>query len=336
MMSMSDIKTSFQSMVSILCVAILAGFFTEASAQWHWAVPGNGVIEFVLYATDAIGNRDSVRIIRHVDATCEIDEAFGETTISAPFDSVLDLRVRQEFASGFEHRKTFAIGNYTFDPMRQDCSRSASIFLSVYAKNSPITFSWSRQTFRRSPWAGGSYITNDGSPFVAYPYDKFTRPYADSMGHDWAFMADDTSIAFRTDTIVDKQRIVSVPYEVEGKGEVLIPGFYINLGYIDPLAGPCCPIHRYTSVGETRIDGASLMSTVDGMAVAEGLPAGDYAFTWYLMDGRTVSSGPLRSAGPEDRHFIDAPATAVGAMVLRIHELSSGRAISGFVVARGQ
>lgn len=334
-MEESNKRLGTAGVIALLLTTILVNLPVVVSAQF--TVPGDGVIDFVVYVQDAVGNRDSVRIIRNIDATCDVDEVFGETTVTGSFDSILDLRVRQEFAFGFAFRKTFAIADYTFDPMRQDCSRSAAVFLSVYAKYSPIIFSWSRKTFRWSPWAGGSYITNDGGPFVAYPYDKFIRgAEADSLGHDWAFMADDTSITFRSDTIPGNQTVVSVPYEVEGKGEVLIPGFYINLGYIDPLAGPCCPIHRYTGVGEARIPGASLMSTADGTAVAEGLPIGEYGYAWYLTDGRALATGQLQSAGPEEHYSVAAPTGAVGAMVLRVHEVSSGRAVSGLVIVRGR
>lgn len=102
---------------------------------------------FVLYVTDALGNRDSIVLGYDATATDTADALFGDSNIAnTAIDSVLDLRVTGLF-SPLDYQSKNAILKYTCDSSLTINDARNVDYLLIRAKNYPVTFSWNIQQF---------------------------------------------------------------------------------------------------------------------------------------------------------------------------------------------
>lgn len=102
---------------------------------------------FVLYVTDALGNRDSVILGYDATATDTADALFGDSNIAnTAIDSVLDLRLT-DYYNPLDYQSENAIFKYSCDSTFDRNDGRGLAYLLLRAKNYPITFSWNIQQF---------------------------------------------------------------------------------------------------------------------------------------------------------------------------------------------
>ena len=114
---------------------------TQATAQ------STPEFSFVLYVTDALGNRDSIVLGYDATATDTADAIFGDTNIAnTPIDSVLDLRLT-DYYTPLDYQSENAIFKYSCDSAFNRNDGRGLGYLMLRAKNYPVTFSWNIQQF---------------------------------------------------------------------------------------------------------------------------------------------------------------------------------------------
>jgi hypothetical protein len=119
---------------------------------------------FVLYVTDALGNRDSIVLGYDATATDTADALFGDSNIAnTAIDSVLDLRIiRRESFLSLDYQSKNAIFKYSCDSAFDINNGRSTAFLMLRAKQYPVTFSWNIQQFLGANNAchRGSFLTS--------------------------------------------------------------------------------------------------------------------------------------------------------------------------------
>ena len=315
--------------VVVLVLYLLFNYGSFAS----WAqLPTIGEADFTIYAVDSRGSRDSVRIVITDGSTCRaapIDLALGEHLSNDPFSaSVLDLRVRRTgLLSDTNFYKTIILPpRDPFDPMTQDGCGIEFLPLNVSTPFTPVTFSWDKEYFRSVPWLQASYMTNDASRFISYPYYGFTPELAAQFGTSWSFLVDDDSIAFNTDTVKIEQSATSavVDFDDGNTGEVY--GVLLKLGSGLDLAGePCCPEYRIVATQDYAYSEATLSVLVNGDVHCEGLAAGPHTVMWLNTVGQVVEEGQFAVHGVARQKIIPKPSGDRGLLVLRIRHVDTGK-----------
>ena len=114
---------------------------TQATAQ------STPEFSFVLYVTDAVGNRDSIVLGYDATATDTADTIFGDSNIAnTPIDSVLDLRLT-DYYTPLDYQSKNAIFKYSCDSTFDRNNARSIAYLMLRVKQFPITFSWNIQQF---------------------------------------------------------------------------------------------------------------------------------------------------------------------------------------------
>ncbi len=135
--------------------------------------------QFTLYATDALGNRDSVILGYDPIATEDIDTFFGEVDITnVPYDSVFEMRAGSSFLewNGIHQY----VGNVSKTLLAEGggiyCNSPLALMtvhaLVMRVKHPPITFSWDPSLFAQAP-------QNDCRDWslIVYESSFFSNPY---------------------------------------------------------------------------------------------------------------------------------------------------------------
>lgn len=149
--------------VDVLLISILLS--NQATAQ---VTPQ---FQATIYVEDAAGNRDSVIVGFDTLATTGIDPQFGEVEITAPFDSVLDMRV----ASLDWPDRTLKVDIEPAGPIyplqtSMGCYSAFRSFIYIWAKHQPVTVSWDSTAFLENICVRGSLLSNHWADEVATPY----------------------------------------------------------------------------------------------------------------------------------------------------------------------
>lgn len=151
------VKKSY--ILSVGSIVLLSGVRVSAQQVAYF--------ETTIYVEDAIGNKDSVVIGHDPDANGMFNPEFGELDITAPFDSVLEVRAA--------HRLSFPGNNMILSksiigPVEQSSGSfyepdscylyPEEIILFIHALHQPVTVTWDRNIFDESYCRRGSFITS--------------------------------------------------------------------------------------------------------------------------------------------------------------------------------
>jgi hypothetical protein len=142
--------------IRTLIALLILATATQATAQ------STPEFSFVLYVTDALGNRDSIILGYDATATDTADALFGDNNIAnTTIDSVLDLRLT-DYYNPLDYQSENAIFKYSCDSTFDRNDGRGLAYLLLRAKNYPVTFSWDIQQFLGANNAchRGSVITN--------------------------------------------------------------------------------------------------------------------------------------------------------------------------------
>ena len=178
-----------------------------------------------LYFEDAVGNRDTIVVGYDESASFnQLNPQFGEHLLATPFDSVFEVRAAHAIAPPHALSKKIVV-QYE-NSIGDTCFSSAAAEIFVHAKYQPITVSYDTALVNSSLCHRNMILSPDRFIFLMeYWWDA--REYH-CMTH--------------TNMIVDtfpkaylSGDALSRPFEVEGQGEVAVPGYF----WMIPRFGIC-------------------------------------------------------------------------------------------------
>ncbi len=183
------------------------------------------MFEATIWFEDAIGNKDSIIVGYDTLATEDIDPMFGEEEITAPFDSVFEVRAG---SIDYFYRKKLSkklIGVTTEITFGSDsgCFIAASKFIYIRAQNHPVKIWWSRPLFNNEHCNRGSLISNHWMDEVAVPYDWNGSP----QQAYWCMAVKDSLVIDLSEPVYQGIPVyvpVEIEKEVEGMGVQTIYG----------------------------------------------------------------------------------------------------------------
>lgn len=296
-------------------------------------------VDITFWATDALGNVDSVILKYEEGALCgrqTIEAERGERHDSTLFGlKPIDLRIG-EYAS---FKDSILYDVFVLPPIDEydisipsGCSTGRPT-LFVEAEHQPVTISWNPQIFRDTRWIHQGYITNDGWPLLLSPYDGFNAEFAAQFGTDWAFFSDEDRITFNTDSIGSAQNIIAKDFRFSDGSKKPVYGIRLALvDWLTPEFDPCCPEYVFTSsITDLALD-VSTSTFSDGRVKLSGLHAGAYDLTWFTTQGQMISRHEIQSQTPTQEHWANPTAGTRQACVLHILDLKTGRSAAVMTV----
>lgn len=207
----------------------------------------------IIYVEDAVGNRDSVVVGFDTLATTGIDAIFGEEEITAPFDSILEMRVGTFL--GFERDQTSKKIIEPSEPVyplstSQGCYAGLPSFIYIWAKHQPVTVTWDKDQFLNDICIRGSLLSNHWADEVTDPYDWEALPqnvyYCMGGLETWTIDISESAI-----TLAEVNRPVEIEKEVEGMGIQTIYGLRF---FPSPTFTFWTPCHYITDTEETPLE----------------------------------------------------------------------------------
>jgi hypothetical protein len=233
-----------------------------------------------IYFEDAVGNTDSVTVGFDTMATSSIDPIFGEAEVTAPFDSVFEVRAGTFL--GLDREKTSKIIIESSEPIyplsiSYGCYTTAPMFIYIWAKYQPVTATWNKSEFLEDICVRGSLLSNHYADELTDPYDWEFFPQDEyyCMGVDSAWTIDISATAIEGAQVTAP---VSIDKEVEGMGVQQIYGLRF---FPSPTFTYWTPCYFVTSI-EEAIDEVETISIVPNPAdkyFSVVLPAGEEAKT---------------------------------------------------------
>jgi len=127
----------------------------------------NAFFHTTIHFEDAMGNKDSVIVGYDPDATSGIDSEFGEVEITAPFDSILEVRAISRFDFDQSMSKVI-IDESEFIPA-YNCTLGPRIGIFVWSKYQPVAVTWDSAVFLAERCLRGSFLSNHILDEVAGP-----------------------------------------------------------------------------------------------------------------------------------------------------------------------
>lgn len=233
-----------------------------------------------IYFEDAVGNTDSITVGFDTLATSSIDPIFGEAEITAPFDSVFEVRAGTFL--GFDREKTSKIIIEPSEPIyplsiSHGCYTTAPIFIYIWAKYQPVTVTWNKSEFLENICVRGSLISNHYADEVTAPYDWDFFPQDEyyCMGVDSAWTIDISAPAIEGAQVTAP---VSIEKEVEGMGVQQIYGLRF---FPSPTFTYWTPCYFVTSIEEVihKVEAISIVPNPADEYFSVVIPAGEEAKT---------------------------------------------------------
>lgn len=205
----------------------------------------------IIYFEDAVGNTDSVIMGFDTLATSGIDPIFGETEITAPFDSVFEVRAGTFL--GLDREKTSKIIIESSEPIyplniSHGCYTGTPAFIYIWAKYQPVTVTWDKSEFLEDICVRGSLLSNHYADELTDPYDWEFFPQNEyyCMGVDSAWTIDISAAAIEGAQV---DGAVSIEKEVEGMGVQQIYGLRF---FPSPTFTYWTPCYFVTSIEEVN------------------------------------------------------------------------------------
>ena len=204
-----------------------------------------------LYFEDAAGNRDTIVVGLDTLADAFYNPQFGEMDISAPFDSVFEVRATHWSSFGWGEgnyvlsKKIVSVAEHNVDPPA--CLTGAGVLLFMHARYQPVRIYWQPGTFD-TYCLHGSFFTPDRLHQMIDPWDWLAMP---AIRFGCAAGVDSYEIglgdAFRAPQ--------EIPYiamqEVEGQPGVQDSIYGLAFGITESYFIPCSqvPVHNVASAG---------------------------------------------------------------------------------------
>jgi hypothetical protein len=133
--------------------------------------------ETTFFFEDAVGNRDSIVIGYHEEATSCPEPLFGEEVLTSPFDSVFEVRaapfVMPIPCEGNLSKRVIFYTNYN---IVQECALMSTVIFYVQAQHWPVQVSWDSVAFSTERCRSGSAILNHIFEELAGPIDPDEIP----------------------------------------------------------------------------------------------------------------------------------------------------------------
>ncbi|GAB4495557.1 MAG: hypothetical protein OHK0019_24960 [Saprospiraceae bacterium] len=133
-----------------------------------------------VFFEDTIGNRDSITIGFDTLANYEYNPQFGELNITAPFDSVFEIRAAHGIGFGWGE------GNYVLSKTiiggsekvlnLDNCYVGETVILFIKAKHQPVKISWNKFEFNDTNCLSPTFLTPDRMFEMINPIDWFEMP----------------------------------------------------------------------------------------------------------------------------------------------------------------
>ena len=207
----------------------------------------------IIYVEDAVGNRDSVVVGFDTLATTGIDAIFGEEEITAPFDSVLDVRIASmDFPDRLNTLKVDIEPSELVYPLAvsHGCYNGFRSFIYIWAKHQPVTVTWDKDQFLNDICIRGSLLSNHWADEVTDPYDWEALPqnayYCMGALDSWTIDISESAI-----TLAEVNRPVTIEKEVEGMGIQTIYGLRF---FPSPTFTFWTPCYYITDTEETPLE----------------------------------------------------------------------------------
>ncbi|MFM9948033.1 MAG: T9SS type A sorting domain-containing protein [Saprospiraceae bacterium] len=281
----------------------------------------NALFHATIRFEDAMGNKDSVIVGYDPDATYGIDPEFGEVEITAPFDSVFEVRVIARF--DFEQRMSKIIIDQSEFIPAYNCNFGPRSSILIWSKYQPVTVSWDSTIFLGERCLRGSFLSNHEIDELTGPFDPDEFPpicACMASQNDYTFELTQEALAAHYASIgYDESVAVSVQAEVEGLGNQIIyglrfkpsdpggytPCYWITTDTEEPVAAAPLSIFPNPSRGIVKIAAAeqasfeqlkifdamgclvrSISAIKNSEADLSGLPAGIYQLQAQDEDGK--------------------------------------------------
>jgi len=286
-----------------LCLALWGGLYGQQTALFQ------AVIRF----EDAVGNKDSVTVGYDPEATFGIDPEFGEAEITAPFDSVFEVRAMSRF--DFDQKFSKVIIDESDFIFGLNCYGGPIVYLFVWSKHQPFKVEWDSSLFLNDVCVRGSFISNHQEDEVAGPFDLEQFPPI------CACMAIQSLQYFELseDALPPENSIMTFEAEVEGIGSQVIyglrfkpvdpggytPCYWITVDTDEPIAAtplsifpnPSHGLVKVTSSEHTAFEELKVFDTMGHLvqsisaiknseADLSGLPGGIYQLQAQGKDGK--------------------------------------------------
>lgn len=193
--------------------------------------------ETKLYFEDAAGNKDSLIVGHDEGANHKFNPQFGEIDITAPWDSVFEVRAGHylDFNQTGEmvlSKKIIGSTEGGFHPLYHCLWVTESAVLLVYAKHLPVTVSWKIDDFKGSFCRIGSTLT----PHILPKVTEFWHEDPEALKLS-ACMAEVDS--FTTQIFDHGQFGFYRIDEVEGIGTDTVFAFLLNFRFQNAIESPC-------------------------------------------------------------------------------------------------
>lgn len=191
-----------------LCVALNSHLHSQQTA----------LFQVVIRFEDAVGNKDSVTVGYDPNATFGIDAEFGEAEITAPFDSVFEVRAMSRF--DFDNKFSKVIIDESDFIFGLNCYGGPIVYLFVWSKHQPFKVDWDSSLFLNNVCVRSSFISNHQEDEVAGPFDL------DEFPPICACMAAQSEQYFELseEALPPENSMITFEAEVEGTGNQVIYG----------------------------------------------------------------------------------------------------------------
>ncbi|NUO02543.1 MAG: T9SS type A sorting domain-containing protein [Saprospiraceae bacterium] len=210
-------------------------FLWLCPALWnHLYSQQTALFQAVIRFEDAVGNKDSVTVGYDPNATFGIDAEFGEAEITAPFDSVFEVRAMS--AISFNNTFSKVIIEYSQFIPAFNCHGGPRTNIFVWSKYQPVKVSWDSTIFLNERCLRGSFISNHEIDELTGPFevDEFPPVCACMASQDsYVFELTQEALIAHYDSIgYDESVAVGIEAEIEGVGNQTIYGLRFKPDWI--------------------------------------------------------------------------------------------------------
>jgi len=288
----------------------------------------NAFFYTTIHFEDAMGNKDSVIVGYDPLATSGIDTEFGEVEITAPFDSILEVRAISRF--DFEQRMSKVIIDESEFIPAFNCTLGPRIGIFVWAKYQPVTVTWDSTVFLAERCRRGSFLSNHILDEIAGPIHQNDIPDVcvcmaaeDTYAFDLTY--EGLLAQYQLAGGLDILHALFIEAAVEGMGVQVIYGLRFNPEQIDGYT-PC----YWITVG-TESPGGALPLVVfpnpaSGQVKLAGTEsAGFEGFQVFGINGHLMQTLEIKNAG------VDLSGLPSGIYLLKAQDRDGKRYVSRVV-----
>ncbi len=283
--------------------------------------------EFImpLWFEDAVGNKDTIWVGADDDANTDqvLDLEFGEELITAPFDSVLEVRAVNAYgatpwAGGYNFSKTIISGS----SVPNHCFSQQGIGIFIHAKHWPIKIYWDTLLFDNNPYpCNANTILSPSRIPWSVPEPWIEVEYIECMVN-----IDHLYLDYDYPNIFPSSRLWTT-YEIEGTGVDTIWGYFLYSFYGLPNSNSPCltilPTEEILSPPKIQLFPNPARSWLQ-IEIDEGQMEDFISYEIYGIDGVQIQSNDYQSK-------IDIESLDSGVYVLLIKDVGGQMIVNSFV-----